>query len=527
MQDKDAIIAKQEKQIEQLIAMNNQLMIGMSELLEVQKELQKLNAEQAVLIKSLEEKNALLNFQLAQLKRMIFGAKSERFVPAVTPGQLSLDITAEENIAQEQEVLHIEAHDRKKKKDKKEKHPVRMPFPDHLMREDIILEPGHDITGCKKIGEEITEELEYIEPKLFVKRFIRNKYAKADNSAVFIAPLPTRVIDKGLFGPKLITQIIIDKYFDHLPLYRQIARYERAGVKLAMSTLSDTVAKVCELMYPLYECLRDTILQGDYLQVDETPIQVLDRTTKGKTHRGFHWVYHAPKQKLVLFDYRTGRGREGPEELLNNYKGYLQTDGYGVYDTFARRKGITAMSCMAHARRYFEKALTNDRARAEFALNKIQELYLIERELREQNCSADQIVQRRKEASLPILTELDNWMKSNLPHVLQSSPIGQAICYALPRWDSLSVYIENADLLIDNNLIENAIRPVAIGRKNYLFAGSHEGAKRAAMIYAFLGSCKMNGINPNEWLADILIRIADTKTSQLRNLLPDRWSKSN
>lgn len=338
--------------------------------------------------------------------------------------------------------------------------------------------------------------------------------------------MPTRVIDKGLFGPNLITQIIIDKYVDHLPLYRQTARYERAGVKLAMSTLSDTVAKVCELMYPLYECLRDTILQGDYLHVDETPIQVMDRATKGKTHRGFHWVYHAPRQKLVLFDYRTGRGREGPEDLLKNYNGYLQTDGYSVYDTFARRKGITAMGCMAHARRYFEKALSNDRERAEFALSKIQDLYQIERSLREQNSSADEIVQRRRAEALPILTELDNWMKSNLHHVLQTSPIGQAICYALPRWDSLSVYIEHADLLLDNNLIENAIRPVAIGRKNYLFAGSHEGAKRAAMIYAFMSSCKMNGVNPQEWFADILIRIADTKTSQLRNLLPDRWNNA-
>lgn len=510
---------------QQLIDINQKLSSEMSEMIEVQKATLKIREELTAQVSSLAKQNEALTFQLAQLKRMLFGAKSERFVPASTPGQLSLDIIAEENEPEEQEVVHIEAHDRKKKKDKKEKHPVRMPFPDHLVREDIIIEPTEDTTGCKKIGEEITEELEYIEAKVFVKRFIRIKYAPADNSAVYIAPVPTRVIDKGLFGPNLITQIIIDKYVDHLPLYRQAARYERAGVKLALSTLSDTVAKVCELMYPLYECLRDTILQGDYLQVDETPIQVMDRATKGKTHRGFHWVYHAPKQKLVLFDYRIGRGREGPEDLLKNYNGYLQTDGYSVYDAFARRKGITAMGCMAHARRYFEKALSNDRARAEFALGKIQDLYQIECSLREQNCSADEIVQRRKAEVLPILIELENWMKSNLHHVLQSTPIGQAICYALPRWDSLSVYIEHADLCIDNNLIENAIRPVAIGRKNYLFAGSHEGAKRAAIIYAFLGSCKMNDINPQQWLSDILIRIADTKTSQLRNLLPDRWKK--
>lgn len=496
--EKDAHIARLSEQNEKLMA---------------------LSLEQSDLLKQQQEINASLIFQLDQLKRMIFGAKSERFVPVSLPNQMSLDIESEAAVVPVPEVVTIEAHDRKKKASDK-KHPVRMPFPAELMREEIILDPKEDMSGYKKIGEEITEELEYIEPKLFVRRFIRTKFAKEDNSEVLIAPMPTRVIDKGLFGPKLITQLIVDKFVDHLPLYRQMSRFERVGIKLAASTLSDTIAKVCELMYPLYECLKATILNADYIQVDETPIQVLDRAKKGKTHRGYHWVYHAPGQKLVLFDYRTGRGREGPEELLKNYKGYLQTDGYSVYDAFARRQHITALGCMAHARRYFEKAKDNDRQRSEFALSKIQSLYEIERELREQNCSQEEIVIVRKEKSQPILIELDNWMKSNLPHILHSSPIGQAICYALPRWEALSRYLLRGDLLIDNNLIENSIRPVAIGRKNYLFAGSHDGAKRAAMIYSFFGTCKMNGVNPQIWLADVLIKIADTKSSQLQTLLP-------
>ena len=469
----------------------------------------------------------LLKYELDQLKRMIFGAKSERFVPAVIPGQLSLDITTDETIvAQEPQVITVESFDRKKKKDKDQKHPLRMPFPDSLPREEVIILPQGDISDCKKIGTEITEELELVEAKIFVKRFIREKYIKNDGSAILIGELPSRVIDKGMFGPNLITQIITDKYVDHLPLYRQMARFERLGIKLAASTLGDTITNVCNLMMPLYECLRTQVLHSSYLQVDETPIGVLDRLTKGKTHRGYFWVYHSPVQKLVLFDYRTGRGREGPQELLKNYKGYLQSDGYSVYDAFAKQPGITLLCCMAHARRKFEQALDNDRERASHALALIQQLYEVERVIKEQHLSAENILQLRAEISEPILNALENWMKSNLHHILQSSPVGQAICYALPRWEKLRRYIENVALQIDNNLIENSIRPVAIGRKNYLFAGSHQGAERAAMIYSFFGTCKMNGVNPQKWLADVLLKIADTKSSQIHTLLPHNWKNN-
>ena len=243
---------------------------------------EELLAEKDQVIARQEQKINALSFQLAQLQRMIFGAKSERFVPASSPNQMSLDIESEAAVIPEPEEVTIEAHDRKKKANDK-KHPVRMPFPAELLREEIILDPKEDMSGYKKIGEEITEELEYIEPKLFVRRFIRTRFAKEDNSAVIIAPMPTRVIEKGLFGPKLITQLIVDKYVDHLPLYRQMNRFERAGIKLAASTLSDTIAKVCELMFPLYECLKSTILNADYIQVDETPIHQKDYHYLGRS----------------------------------------------------------------------------------------------------------------------------------------------------------------------------------------------------------------------------------------------------
>ena len=487
--------------------------------------MEELLAEKDQIIAELAQKNEALAFQLAELKRMIFGAKSERFVPVVIPGQLSLEIPTQESvIEQEPEVITVEAFDRKKKKEKK--HPLRLAFPDHLVREEIILEPEGDLADCKKIGEEITEELELIEAKLIVKRFVRVKYAKNDSSAVLIADMPSRVINKGLFGPNLITQIITDKYVDHLPLYRQMARFERAGIKLAMSTLADTITNVCGLIMPLYSSLQQTVLQSNYLQVDETPIKVLDRLTKGKTHRGYHWVYHSPNQRLVLFDYRTGRGREGPEELLKDFKGYLQTDGYAVYDAFERKSGVTLLCCMAHARRKFEQALENDRACAEYVIKCMQQLYEVEAEIREQKLSVENILTLRAEISLPILIKIAQWMKDHWNKVTPESAIGKAIYYTVSRWDKLCRYIDHPDLQIDNNLIENSIRPVAIGRKNYLFAGSHDGAKRAAMIYSFFGSCKMNNVNPQKWLADILIKIADTKSSQLHTLLPNNWKNS-
>ena len=481
--------------------------------------------EKAIL---LESKNQHLQFQLDQLKRMIFGAKSERFVPAVIPGQLSLEIPIEENNAEEkQEVITVETFDRKKKKEKDKKHPLRLAFADHLPREVIVILPEGDLTDCKKIGEEITEELEMIEAKVFVKRFIREKYAKTDGTGVLIGELPNRVIDKGLFGPVLITQILTDKYVDHLPLYRQMARFERAGVKLAKSTLGDTITNVCDLMMPLYECLRHVVLQSDYIQVDETPIKVLDRLTKGKTHRGFYWVYHSPKQKLVLFDYRTGRGREGPEELLKNYKGYLQSDGYSVYEAFAKKPDITLLCCMAHARRKFEQALENDREKAEYVLEHIQLLYDVERDIKKHNLESENILTIRAEISLPILIKIAKWLKDHWNFATPESAIGKAIYYTLSRWNKLCNYIENADLQIDNNLIENSIRPIAIGRKNYLFAGSHKGAERAAMIYSFFGTCKMNNVNPQKWLADVLVKINDTKSSQLHTLLPHNWKDNS
>lgn len=468
----------------------------------------------------------LMNIQheLDQLKRLVFGSRHERFVPTTPAEQftLALSVPSIEPVAAPTESI---TYTRTRKNETTEKVSTgRMKLPADLPREKIIIEPTEDVTGMRKIGEEITEELERIPGKLFVKQYIRPKYAKPHGEGVVIAELPSRPIDKGIAGPGLLAQIIIDKYTDHLPIHRQVQRFEREGIKLPSSTLTDWISATCALLDPLYEVLREEVLSEDYLQVDETPIKVLDKNKKGTTHRGYHWVYRSPTKRLVMFDYREGRGREGPQECLKDFKGYLQTDGYAVYEDFGNTPGVTLLGCMAHARRKFDEAKDNDLARAEYVLTQMQKLYAIERHVKLEALSAIEIVELRQAQSVPILIHLKQWMLENYKVVLPQSTIGKALHYSLQRWDKLMVYTTDGRLEIDNNLVENAIRPVAIGRKNYLFAGSHNGARRAAMLYSLLGTCKVNDVNPFEWLRDVLFKIQDYKITNLHELLPAQWN---
>jgi transposase len=489
-------------------------------------EAQKIIAEKNLQISELSAKYEQLQFQLDQLKRMIFGSKSERFIPAENPSQLSLEIDTEKAEAPETaQITTIAEYERQKKK--KEKPPVRQPFPSHIPREIITIYPeGYDKNSAEKaIGKEVTEVLEEIPGKLFVKRYERLKFAKPENAGVTIGNLPSRPIEKGLFGEMLLARIIIDKYCDHLPLYRQQQRFQREGVKLAYSTIADVPKQIGTLLHLLYLELVKQVLSSGYLQADETPHPVLDSKVKEKTHRGFLWVYRSIEKRLVLFDYRKGRGKEGPQALLKNFSGFLQTDGYSVYEEFGLKKDIVLVGCMAHARRYFEKALDNDKERAEYFMQRIQQVYAVERKIKEEALQGEVITALRTTEALPLLQELKAWLKENIVQVLPQSPIGKAISYSLSRWKKLSEYIHHPQLEIDNNLVENAIRPTVLGRKNYLFSGSHEGAERAAMFYSFFGSCKMNGINPHEWLADVLVKISDTKSSELHTLLPNAWKR--
>lgn len=464
-----------------------------------------------------------LRHELDQLKRLVFGSRHERFVPSTPQEQLALGLEASRSCPQTISPAPVQTieYTRTKRTSTEKVNTGRMKLPDDLPREEVLLEPDQDVSGLTMIGKEITEELERIPGKLFVRQYIRPKYALPNGEGVVIADLPARPIDKGIPGPGLLAQIVIDKYTDHLPIHRQQQRFEREGIKLPSSTLTDWIAATCALLDPLYEALKREVLSSDYLQADETPIKVLDKSKKGTTHRGYHWVYHAPLKRMVLFDYREGRGREGPEDCLRRFafKGWLQTDGYAVYEQF-NTKEITLLNCMAHGRRKFDEAKDNDSARASYVLAEMQKVYAIEREARESKLSYDERLKLRQERSVPILKELRSWMIENYKAVVPKSPIGQALHYCLERWDKLVVFTTNGKLEIDNNMVENAIRPVAVGRKNYLFAGSHNGAQRAAMLYSLLGTCKINDINPFEWLRSTLDRMPNHPVNKISELLP-------
>jgi transposase len=467
-----------------------------------------------------------LRHELDQLKKMIFGSRQERFIPgqSTDPTQLSMGLPAEQVAA----TSLIKA--KKIEYTRSEfvpanlvtTHQGRMKLPDHLERKEILVDVAGK-EGCREIGRDITEELEYEPGRLYVNRYIRPKYASADNQTVLVAPLPERPLPKAIAGPGLLAQIIIDKYVDHLPLHRQQQRFTREKINIPYSTLTDWVGNTCGLITPLYEALKKEVLASDYLHADETPIKVLDKDKKGETHRGYFWVYHNSLQDLVFFDYQTGRSREGPSALLKDFRGHLQTDGYAAYNIFDTQKDVTLLHCMAHARRKFVEARLNDQARADYVLDQIQQLYAVERKAAEEQLSAADILQLRQQKAMPILESLGKWMQQAYAEVVPKSAIGMALAYSIQRWPRLMVYATDGKLNIDNNPVENCIRPVAVGRKNYLFAGSHEAAQRSAMLYSLMGICKLHGINPFSWLKNVLERLPSHSVNKIQELLPYNW----
>jgi len=481
------------------------------------------NQRKESIIQKSESEVKWLSHQLAQLRRMLFGSKSERFEGDTNQMKIEFDEYAtEEEKKDETPVKETVTYERKK-------HNGRNRIPKNLKVVEHVIEPEEDTSEMKRIGEERTEILEYV-PEIFFKLvLIRPKYARLEKNQVLelntaiknvvIAPLPSRPIEKCLAGNDLLSAVLINKYVDHLPLYRQQQIFKRSDIEIAPSTIDSWVAQLGKLLEPLYDRLSNEIKAQTYLQADETTTKVLDKNKKGKTHLGYYWTYHAPLSKLVAFDYQKGRGKDAPREFLEGYKGVLQTDGYAVYKQYYASDKVTHLACWAHARRKFDEALSNDKKRAEYVLLEIQKLYAIERETKE--LSAEDRKKVRLDKALPILKELGKWLHNERQQTLPSSPIGKAISYTKALWDSLQNYLHNGYLNIDNNLIENSIRPIALGRKNYLFAGSHNGAKRSAMFYSFFACCKLNNINPQKWLQYVLENIADHKVNKLHELLPN------
>ena len=469
-------------------------------------------------------------FKYAQLQRMIYGSKRERFISSNFAEQLKLEfepkaLEIEEAVKSERETIRI-AYERKKVK---KAHPGRLALPLHLPVVETIIEPIEDTTGMVCIGQEVTDELDYTPAKLHINRTIRPKYITKENeqgNQKQLIALLNRPINKCIASAALLSMIFTDKFIFHLPFYRILQRISQMGASIPTSTFESWVKLGAQHIKPLFAVHRLYVFSEIYQQIDESPIKVQDRDKPGGMHQGYMWVRFAPLSKSVLFEYYRGRSSNEPLRDLSKFKGYIQTDGYSGYTHLAETSGITHLSCWAHARRYFDKALPNDRLRASTVLKLIQLLYAIEALAREANMTNEQRHELRIEKSLPIINEIGSYIYTERSKVLPKSPIGVAFEYCANRWISLQNYLKGGMLEIDSNLIENSIRPLALGRKNYLFAGNHEAAENIAMFYSFFGTCKKNDVDPQKWLTYVINNINDTKASQLKELLPQFIDKT-
>jgi uncharacterized coiled-coil protein SlyX/transposase len=487
-------------------------------------------SEKELIIKKLTQDVDYLAFQNDQMRRLIFGSKRERFIPQTHPDQLAINFEPqvseiEASVKAEQEKIRVEYERKKTKKE----HPGRMQLPNHLPVNEIIMEPSEDTSDMTCIGQEITEELDYTPAKLHINRYIRNKYiTKEDekaNQKQVIAPL-NRSLHKCIASAALLSMIFANKYMYHLPIYRTRQMLLQMGVPIPDSTLESWIKLGADLIRPLYAIHRLYVFKEIYQMIDESPIKVQDPNRKGTCHQGYMWVRYAPLSKSVLFEYYKSRATKGPIDDLGSFTGFVQTDGYSGYTFLAAKKGLVHLSCWAHARRYFEKAQNNDKERASHVLRLIQLLYAIEAIARDQNLTHDQRHALRLEKSLPVINEIGTYIYTHKGSTTPQSPIGKAFEYCSKRWTSLQNYLTNGMLEIDSNLIENSIRPLALGRKNFLFAGSHDAAGNIGMFYSFFGTCLKNDINPQKWLKYVMENIHITPSKNFKELLPQFIDKS-
>ena len=470
----------------------------------------------------------LLRLQIIELQKFIFSGKQEKFKPAVG-NELQTALFANDKLAEVviESTQQVQGYE-KTKTVVRVNHPGRNPLPAHLRREEITLTPTEDVTGLQPVGKEVTEILEYQQGELYVKKYIRPEYIKPTTDGTqakrVIAALPNMPIPKSYVGASLLTHLMVSKYIDHLPIYRQLQMLTRQKITIEANTVNNWFKQGCNLIVPLFEAHERQVLSTKYLGVDETAIKVLDKTKKGTTHQGYFWVYYNTATRQVLFKYQTGRAAEWPKETLKNYQGYLQTDGYVAYNQFDDVEGITTLNCWAHARRKFIDAQNFDDAKASEVLTQIQLLYAVEKYCTEKKYNADEIKNYRQQHGVPVLNTLHQILQTQLANSLPKSPLGMALQYTLARWDKLNVYIRDGNLRIDNNLVENSIRPVAIGRKNYLFAGNHEAAGRSAMLYSLFATCKLHNVNPIEWLTYVFENINEHKINAIEDLLPQNYA---
>jgi transposase len=404
----------------------------------------------------------------------------------------------------------------------------RQPLPRHLKRERIVHDLAEEEKHCstcqqhlRPIGEESSERYEYIPAQLTVIEDICKKYACA--CTVKTATKPPQPIEKSTAGASLLAQVIVAKTADHLPLHRQEKIFQRHGVDISRKTMGGWLGQCADLLKPLYGSMKKVLFQSKVIGTDDTSVKVLDvKLPFARTGR--IWPYYGdPDHPVILYDYTATRERAGPEEFLKGYRGYLQADAYGGYDAFFKdaARGLIEVGCWAHARRYFHKALESDQAHMGPALLLIAQLYRVEEKARP--LIAEDRLRLRQLHAQPILEKLRNYLLEIQGEVLPKSSEGRAVRYTLKNWTALTRYCEDGDFQIDNNATERAIRGIAVGRNNWVFFGSDEGGKTAAVLRSFVASCQRVGVDPFVWLKDILSRIADHPITRIAELLPHNW----
>ena len=475
------------------------------------------------LLSDLSQLNQQLLWRVSQLEQALYGSTSERQSGGTySKEQILLSLFGASQPASTANVVVAEKT-------------VARPAKKVLALKEIEtlterLEPAEQVCPhCGKakceIGCEVSERYEYIPAKVVRHQIERPKLAcGCGQSGVSIAPLPPQVIEQGQAGASLVAQVILNKFDNHMPLYRQQQEFARLGLNFPRQTLAGWVEKGAHWLQAIVRELKRELLAGDYLQVDETPVKVMDPDHPGKCATGWLWVGGRPGSH-VIFEFHRGRGKAEGAAFLENFKGTLQRDGYGVYGALARDNlELIPAGCWSHARRKLIDALEEGTPAATALVEEVRKLYLIERHAREQNLDAAQCKALRQEKAAPILAALKPRLEAQLDHCLPQSPLGKAVRYTLAEWPALTRYLEDGRVQIDNNLTENSIRPSAIGKRNWLFIGHPEAGWRSAVIYSVIGSCRRMGIDPWEYIGDVLRRLPAMKQSEVPGILPSRWS---
>jgi transposase len=474
-----------------------------------------------------------LDDQKEYLLQKLYGKKSERVI--VDPNQLTLGFidgaaTLDSLGSAAADVSTLPAPSSDLTLGRRKGH-GRRPIPPSIPREKIesaLSEAERMCPDChvpaEKIGEEVSEQLEYRPAIFVVKQFVRNRYGcRCCRKYVITAPLPEKPIEKGLAGPGLLAHVATAKYADHLPLYRLETIFERAGLEISRSTLSDWVAAVADALEPIVVEISEDILRGKLINADDTKLPVLEGVKAGKTREGRIWVFNGDEEHPhVYFLYTENRSRDGPVQYLKRFEGFLQADADKRLDKLFLPEGkIIEVGCWAHARRGFFEARTSDPVRSLATLELIKKLYKIE-ERGQAVDSATRKALREAESKL-ILTKIEEFIASDQVKVLPKSPIGKAFQYARNQWKALNRYVEDGDLAIDNNVAERMLRHVVKGRDNWTFAGSDSGGRRAAILYSIVMTCKRNGVDPFVYIRDVIMRVSTHPARLVRDLLPDRW----